>query len=184
MQEEITVTERQLLESFLLENPELERLEKLLEEFNHFEAIGAVRQELRHSDFLAFLLDPNQNHGLGDLVAKRLLQQALKDAPDDTTLEEGANSNRRGASLTPLDIALLDLDDLQVRREWRHADRRRFRVPRSRRNRCRSIRVTDSQSDSRSIRALWIRVLSRAHCMWRPTVPPLPEWVSPSMGPS
>ena len=53
-----------LLEALIVDNPDLERLEALLEQFNIFEALGAVRVELRHSDFLAFLLNPNQSHGL------------------------------------------------------------------------------------------------------------------------
>jgi hypothetical protein len=48
--------DRTALEKFVTNNQELERLEALLAEFNIFEAIGVVRQELRHSDFLAFLL--------------------------------------------------------------------------------------------------------------------------------
>jgi hypothetical protein len=54
------------LESFLIANRDLERLEALLDRFNILEALGVVRQELRHSDFLAFLMDPKGNHGLGD----------------------------------------------------------------------------------------------------------------------
>lgn len=53
----MTTEERALLEAFVVDNHDLERLEALLAEFNIFEA---VRQELRHSDFLAFLLDPAQ----------------------------------------------------------------------------------------------------------------------------
>ncbi len=51
-----TYSDQKSLEAFLLDNPELGQLEALLDEFNIFEAIGAVRQEVRHSDFLAFLL--------------------------------------------------------------------------------------------------------------------------------
>ena len=65
------------LEALVVDNPDLERLEALLDQFNIFEAIGAVRQEVRHSDFLAFLLNPQQNHGLGDTFLKRLLQKVL-----------------------------------------------------------------------------------------------------------
>ncbi|HEU5368889.1 MAG TPA: PD-(D/E)XK nuclease family protein [Ktedonobacterales bacterium] len=64
---------RKALEALVVDNPDLERLEALLERFNIFEAIGAVRQEVRHSDFLAFLLTPQQNHGLGDAFLKRLI---------------------------------------------------------------------------------------------------------------
>ena len=46
------------LERFLVGNRDLERLEALLDRFNILEALGVVRQELRHSDFLRFLLDP------------------------------------------------------------------------------------------------------------------------------
>ena len=46
------------LEDFVVGNEDLERLEALLDRFNVFEAIGVIRQELRHSNFLAFLLDP------------------------------------------------------------------------------------------------------------------------------
>jgi len=70
-------SELQLLQALVVDNPELEELESLLEEFNIFEALGAVRQEARHSDFLAFLLNPRQNHGLGDAFARRLLQKAI-----------------------------------------------------------------------------------------------------------
>ncbi|MGF2010218.1 MULTISPECIES: hypothetical protein [unclassified Nostoc] len=50
-------TERALLESLILENEDLEKLESKLAQFNIFEAIGVVRQELRHSNFLAFPKD-------------------------------------------------------------------------------------------------------------------------------
>jgi len=57
MTNQTPVTGREALEDFLIENPDLERLEIMLGEFNLFEALGVVRQELRHSDFLGFLLD-------------------------------------------------------------------------------------------------------------------------------
>ncbi|MBI3980347.1 MAG: hypothetical protein HY331_19405 [Chloroflexi bacterium] len=50
--------DRQALEVLVVDNPDLERLEALLDQFNISEAVGALRQELRHSDFLAFLLNP------------------------------------------------------------------------------------------------------------------------------
>ncbi|PZO40331.1 MAG: hypothetical protein DCF17_11975 [Shackletoniella antarctica] len=44
--------DRGLLEQFVVDNEDLERLESLLDQFNIFEAVGMVRQEIRH-----FLLD-------------------------------------------------------------------------------------------------------------------------------
>lgn len=102
--------DRQDLENFVLNNPELERLEGLLEEFNIFEVLGAVNVELRHSEFLAYLLNPNQNHGLGDHFVRRFLQRAVAAHPFE----------KQGLSAIDLDV--LDFEDLVVMREWGNID--------------------------------------------------------------
>jgi hypothetical protein len=99
-----------LLETFLLDNPDLERVEALVDSFNIFEAIGAVRQELRHSDFLAYLLDPQQRHGLGARFLKRLLQKAVSRVE--------ANS----APFNPIDLEIWSLGQTEVLREWENID--------------------------------------------------------------
>ena len=66
--------DRKVLEAFAVNNLDLGRLEALLDRFNIFEAVGLVWQEVRHSTFLAFLLDPRASHGLGDAFTKRLLR--------------------------------------------------------------------------------------------------------------
>jgi hypothetical protein len=98
------------LEAFVVDNPELEQLESQLSQFNLFEAIGAVRMEVRHSDFLAYLLDPSQNHGLGDLFLKRLLQRILGDTA------------RPPGGIRPVNLDVMDLSDTSVRREWESID--------------------------------------------------------------
>jgi len=98
------------LETLVVDNPDLERLEALLDLFNIFEAIGAIRQELRHSDFLAFLLSPQQNHGLGDAFLKRLLQKALP------------SGGSKDALVTPIDLDVWGLDQALVLREWQNID--------------------------------------------------------------
>ncbi|MEO0536712.1 MAG: PD-(D/E)XK nuclease family protein [Cyanobacteria bacterium P01_A01_bin.123] len=35
--------------------------------------MGMVRQEIKHSNFLQFLLNPSEKHQLGDLFLKKLL---------------------------------------------------------------------------------------------------------------
>ena len=97
------------LEAFTEQNPDLLRLENLLKRFNLFEAVGVVRHELRHSDFLAYLLDPSQNHCLGSTFLKEFLQAVRLTAENDSTL------------------SLLDLDGLNLSqacafREWHHID--------------------------------------------------------------
>lgn len=88
---------------------ELERLEDTLNEFNLFEALGTINAEIRHSNFLAWLLNPNGSHGLGDVVVKRFLQRALMHLGDERPL-------------TPVDLDLMDLSDMEVRREWADID--------------------------------------------------------------
>jgi hypothetical protein len=105
----VTTNDLALLESLIVNNPDLERLESLLDQFNIFEALGAVRVELRHSDFLAFLLNPNQSHGLGEVFVKRMLQKALASAPEQS-------------QITPIDLDLYDLDQMLVLREWQNID--------------------------------------------------------------
>ncbi len=98
------------LESFVLDNPELDKLESLLGQFNVFEALGAVRHELRHSDFLAFLLEPIQNHGLGDEFARLLLQSVLMSARD------------REFPFSLIDLSIWSLEEIEVYREWQNID--------------------------------------------------------------
>jgi hypothetical protein len=77
---------------------------------NIFEAAGMHRQEIRHSNFLAFLLRPQESHGLGDAFLKRLLHKALDNASIDPL------------PIRPLAVALGDFSDALVRREWRNID--------------------------------------------------------------
>ncbi|MBA3791802.1 MAG: PD-(D/E)XK nuclease family protein, partial [Rubrobacter sp.] len=99
------------LERFIVNNLDLERLEALLDRFNIFEATGfPIRREVRHSDFLAFLMRPREDHGMGDAFVKRLLQQAL------------VQSSGASEPVTPTELSSWDLGQMQVRREWRYID--------------------------------------------------------------
>ena len=80
-----------------------------------FAALGAARMEIRHSNFLANLINPNENHGFGDLLLKGFLE-ALLGQTDATELL--------------LDLHLTDLSDAVVLREWKDVDLL-VRLPRS-----------------------------------------------------
>src|SRR4051812_20213089 len=69
MSSEVTA---QHLQAFA-DDVDLQQLEDAISRFNIFEAIGATNKELRHSNFLAYLLDPGQSHGLSDRFARALL---------------------------------------------------------------------------------------------------------------
>src|SRR4051812_37306364 len=105
-----TAADRDALVALQADTSKLTRLEELLDQFNIFEATGFIRQELRHSDFLAFLLDPRGSHGLGDTFVKRLLERVLTVA---------ANVYMR---MTPSELKRWDLDRMTVQREWEHLD--------------------------------------------------------------
>src|SRR5215213_4631094 len=98
------------LERLLVTDSSFEQLERMLGGFNIFEAVGVVRQELRHSQFLAFLLDPNQPHGLGDAFVTRFLQRAIQGAERDDL------------PVTPVDLDLWSLGSISVLREWLNID--------------------------------------------------------------
>jgi len=98
------------LDAFVMDNGDLDKLEAATSQFNLFEAVGMVRAEIRHSNFLAFLLNPIQNHGLGDLFLKRLLQRTL------------TQTGRDLAGLSPVHLDMLDLSGVVVRREWNNTD--------------------------------------------------------------
>jgi hypothetical protein len=102
------MTNRELLEAFVIDNDDLERLEDLISEFNLFEAVGAVRQELRHSDTLRFLLDPSAAHGFGAAFLGEFLKRALADQ----------GLERFG----PVEVDAADLSRTVVSREWKNID--------------------------------------------------------------
>ena len=95
------------LERFILDNPDLERLESLSPRFNLFEVMGLSRQEGVHSQFLTWLLSPQENHGLGDDFLKRFLLQ---------TLTRARQIGIKTAA--PLEVVLTDFAAAQVYPEW------------------------------------------------------------------
>lgn len=90
----------------LVLSPELERLEDLLAEFNLFDVLGIERREIRHSKFLAWLLDPRGSHGLRDYFLRRFLSEAATGIPD----------------ITPLNVDGWKLSDIEVATERHNID--------------------------------------------------------------
>ena len=99
---------RETIEKFVIDNRNLEELEQKISRFNLFEAVGMVRQEIKHSNFIQFLLSPSEKHRLGDLFLKKILMQVLRDSED--------------ASSASLKVAISSFSDAEVRREWKHID--------------------------------------------------------------
>lgn len=71
----------------LLLDEELIDIDRQANKFNIFEALGVVNQELRHSDFLAFLLDENMPHGAGAVYTKYLFLKVFELSEEDHTTQ-------------------------------------------------------------------------------------------------
>ncbi len=71
------------LERFVVDSEDLLQLEEHIGRFNIFDALRIDRAEIRHSNFLAWLLDPAESHGQGALFLKAVLKDLLKQAPPE-----------------------------------------------------------------------------------------------------
>jgi hypothetical protein len=80
----------------LIKDDDIGKLEVGLNEPNIFQILRISTKEIRHSNFLSWLLNPNSNHGLGDIVLKNFLNE--------------------------LDIEKIHLDNVEIRREWKSID--------------------------------------------------------------
>jgi hypothetical protein len=98
------------IDKFLADNPELEDLSAMLSTFNVFRALKIEQVEIRHSNVLAWLLDPEETHGLSDIVIRRLLSNIL------------LFSDKIISGITASNIELFDFADIEVRREWKNID--------------------------------------------------------------
>jgi hypothetical protein len=96
--------------SALLDDRSFHEIDARFRRFNLFEAVGAVRAELRHSNFLAYLLSPSRPHGLGAEILDRILRALVSKVPHD----------KRPVGI--LKIIVGDLDTAVVERERDNID--------------------------------------------------------------
>jgi len=98
------------LEEFVFNNETLEKLESIADKFNIFSSLGIINQEIRHSNFLAWLLDPQETHSLTAYFTNSFLKHAAY------------NDNNPNPDLSLIDIDTLDLSEVNVFREWNNID--------------------------------------------------------------
>ena len=98
------------LERFVVDNDDLLVLESTIGRFNIFDALRIARTEIRHSNFLAFILDPGESHGQSQLFLRAVLMDLLKAAPPSLR------------PFSPIEIDGSDLQGVVVRREWKNID--------------------------------------------------------------
>jgi hypothetical protein len=83
-----------------------EELAKWTGEINIFDILKVSRMEIKHSNVLGWLLDPNENHGLGESFLYRLLCGISRSLPVDSSLK----------------LLSSDLYSFKVFREWKNID--------------------------------------------------------------
>ena len=95
---------REEIENFFVENERLDALRNRLSRFNIIETMGRGRLDLMHSVCLAWLIDPQETHGLQDEFTRSFLVKALK----GSNIEGGPSA---------VDILQSDMSDIEVRSE-------------------------------------------------------------------
>ncbi len=98
----------------LLQEDCLNQIASVAGQFNIFEAVGMANQEIKHSSFLAFLLNPNETHGLGAAFLQGFLS-CIFDSDSDECPNYGS----------------WNLAGLEVEREWNFIDLL-IRIPKER----------------------------------------------------
>jgi hypothetical protein len=74
-------------------DPDFERIQLSLREPNIFRALAISRQEIRHSNSLACLFDPQENQGLREIVLRKFLQQSTERSPVPESPQERARKS-------------------------------------------------------------------------------------------
>ena len=89
-------------------DPELRRVEQILAEFDAFTFLGLSESEAIHSKVLAWLLDPRENHEVGELFLRNFLLETQ--------------------AVTPEFVQVVDWTTTEVQREWHNIvnDRKGF----------------------------------------------------------
>lgn len=104
----MTDKENKALKEFLLDISCLNALDNWKDDVNIFDVLKATNTEIRHSNILAWLLDPNENHGIGDSFLKEFITKIVQ------RCSEGM--------CNPFDVLLQDFYTYQIYREANHMD--------------------------------------------------------------
>ena len=92
----------------LLADGMFDKLSLTAQEPNIFKILGVENNEIKHSNFLAWLLNPSETHGLNDTFLQRVLQDFFID------------DRAKGVSI--IELPNLDFSKIEIRREWQNID--------------------------------------------------------------
>ncbi len=95
------------LKDFMLDIDCLDPLDEWACKTNLFDILKISKVEIRHSNMLAWLLNPNESHGLSDSILRGFVRNIVKSFRDDGAI--------------PREL-LIDFKNFIVQREWHHID--------------------------------------------------------------
>ena len=101
------------LTKLIMNCPELPQLEAQLSQFNIFRVLRADRNELRHSNMLAWLFTTDESHGFDDLFLRRWLM---------IVLQRAASTTEPSGWISPIAVDVLDIERIDVHREFENID--------------------------------------------------------------
>ena len=99
------------LNKLIVNCPELVELETRLGSFNLFQVLRSEYAELKHSNILAWLLDPSETHGLDAIFLQKWLMRVMH-----------LNVNSDPEYISAIDIDTWSLWEVEVHREWQNID--------------------------------------------------------------
>jgi len=92
----------------LINDENFDRLELGLHQPNIFEILRISKAEIRHSNFLAWILNPKNPHGIGDVFLKKFLREIF--------------SSSKSQEIDQIEVNRIDYSNIQIRREWKNID--------------------------------------------------------------
>ena len=92
----------------LLKDEDFDKIDLGLKNPNIFQILNISKNEIRHSNFLSWLLEPNGSHKIGDVFLKRFLREVF--------------SSDKFTDIDQIDVEGMDLSKVEVLREWKNID--------------------------------------------------------------
>jgi hypothetical protein len=99
-----------ILQRFIANNYEFERLESFLNEFNPLNVLKVDNYEIRHSNVLSWLLDPKENHKLGNTFIRKFLSEVI------------INNDNLKTNINVFNVQELSYSKIEIKREWNDID--------------------------------------------------------------
>lgn len=97
--------QEKVLQELILDIDCLKQLDEWTDNFNMFDVLKITHTEIRHSNILGWLLDPNENHRLGDSFIRTFINNIIEQA-----------------QINDIDLLIQDFYSYQVLREHNHID--------------------------------------------------------------